>query len=80
VFRKTKLCPITWLIFYGKSTVKYGVFYYNPEYLPPKRKSSKKSVNEYQPPSGTSLAYEYACQRCAGGKELKIINLWEEKE
>ena len=26
LLNKNRLCPITWLIFYGKSTVKYGVF------------------------------------------------------
>lgn len=36
------------------------VFYYNKGYLPPKRKHNKKCVDEYQPKSGTALAYKYA--------------------
>ena len=38
----------------------YCVFYYNPEYQPPKRKYSKRGVSECQPKSGTSLACDYA--------------------
>ena len=51
----------------------YCVFYYNPNYLPPKRKQSKSSVSEYQPPSGTALAYEFACKK----QDLKIVNLFD---
>jgi len=40
----------------------YCVFYYNPQYLPPKRKYSKRDISEYQPKSGTRIAYEYAVQ------------------
>ena len=40
----------------------YCVFYYNPEYQPPKRKYSKRSVGDYQPKSGTKVAFEYANQ------------------
>ena len=58
----------------------YCVFYYNAYYLPPKRKKSKASVNEYQPPSGTSLALDYALRRKRAGKILTIINLYEDKE
>ena len=56
----------------------YGVFYYNPNYLPPKRKQSKSLVSEYQPPSGTSIAYEFAYQRKRIVKKLEIINLYDE--
>ncbi len=38
----------------------YCAFYYNPDYLPKKRKHSKWSISDYQPKSGTALAYEYA--------------------
>lgn len=38
----------------------YCVFYYNEAYKPKLRKRSKKDFFEYQPKSGTKLAYEYA--------------------
>ena len=57
----------------------YCIFYYNPNYQPPRRKYSKRSVGDYQPKSGTSLAYEYANQRKRGGKDLDIINFFESK-
>ena len=55
----------------------YCIFYYNPQYQPPRRKYSKRSVGDYQPKSGTSLAFEYANQKKRGGKDLTIINLCE---
>ena len=55
----------------------YCVFYYDPTYLPPKRKRAKSDASEYQPKSGTRLAFEYANQRKRGGKELKIVNIAE---
>ena len=54
----------------------YCVFYYNPQYLPPKRKYSKRDVCEYQPKSGTALAYEYAWNRKRAQKLVCIINVW----
>ncbi len=36
------------------------VFYYNKDYLPPKRKRVKRDVSEYQPKSGTAIAFQYA--------------------
>ena len=50
----------------------FCVFYYNEEYKPPLRKSSKNAVFPYQPKSGTALAYQYAKQ-----KKKEIINLYE---
>ena len=41
----------------------YCVFYYNENYLPPKRKTTKKNLFAYQPRSGTALAYRYAKQK-----------------
>ena len=49
----------------------YCVFYYNSDYLPKKRKQSKRSVFDYQPKGGTALGYEYAKRK----KELKIYFL-----
>ena len=53
----------------------YCIFYYNPDYQPPRRKYSKRSVGDYQPKSGTALSFEYANQRNRGGTDLTIINL-----
>lgn len=41
----------------------YCLFYYNENYLPPKRKWAKRDLFEYQPNSGTALAYKYAKQK-----------------
>lgn len=48
------------------------VFYYNKDYLPPRRKQSKRNVFDYQPRSGTSVAYAYAKR-----KKKTIINLFD---
>lgn len=36
------------------------VFYFNKDYLPPKRKTSNKFLPDHQPKSGTSIAFAYA--------------------
>ena len=54
----------------------YCIFYYNPNYQPPRRKYSKRSVGDYQPNSGTKIAFDYANQRNRTGKDITIINLW----
>ena len=56
----------------------YCLFYYDPFYQPPRRKYSKRSICDYQPNSGTQLAFDYANQRKRAGKELTIINVYEE--
>ena len=38
----------------------FCVVYYDENYMPPKRKHSKKDLIDYQPKSGTKLAYDYA--------------------
>ena len=53
----------------------YCVCYYNEHYQPPKRKYSKRDVFEYQPKSGTGLAYEYATYKLQSNKKLIIINI-----
>ena len=50
----------------------FCIFYYDENYKPQKRKYKKSDVFEYQPKSGTSLAYEYATTKKKG-----IINLFE---
>lgn len=51
------------------------VFYYNKDYLPPKRKHSKRSLVDYQPKSGTAIAFAYATQ-----KKKTILNMYHEKK
>ena len=58
----------------------YCIFYYNLDYLPAKRQYSKRSVGEYQPKSGTALAFQYATKKKRGGKDLTIINVYERGE
>ncbi len=48
------------------------VFYYDENYLPPRRKNSNRDVLDYQPKSGTKLAYDYAKL-----KRKHIINLFK---
>ena len=47
----------------------FCVVYYNENYLPPRRRISKWDLLDYQPKSGTAIAYDYANR-----KGLKIIN------
>ena len=49
----------------------YCVVYYDKDYIPPRRKNSKRDLIEYQPMSGTKLAYDYAKK-----KNKKVINLF----
>ena len=49
------------------------VFYFNRNYLPPKRKLSNKFLPEYQPKSGTAIAFKYANQ-----KKKQIYNIFAE--
>ena len=48
---------------------KFCVVYYDEKYLPPRRKNSRRDLFDYQPKSGTAVAYNYAER-----KGLKIIN------
>ena len=58
----------------------YCVFYFDENYKPPRRKYSKRSVGDYQPKSGTKVAFDYANLRRRNGKSIQIINLFEKKE
>ena len=49
----------------------FCIFYYNENYLPPRRKNSKRDLFDYQPKSGTGIAYEYAVK-----KGRKILNVF----
>lgn len=48
------------------------IVYYDENYLPTRRKHSRQALSDYQPSSGTSVAYKYAKQ-----KKRKIINIFE---
>lgn len=52
----------------------YCVVYYDKNYTPPKRRG-KKQLSEYQPKSGTSIAYDYASR-----EGTMIINLFNVQE
>lgn len=47
------------------------VFYYDKNYLPPKRKQHKKQLCYFQPQSGTAIAFAYATQ-----KKKQIVNVF----
>ena len=49
----------------------YCVIYYDENYEPPRRRNSKRDVLDYQPSSGTKLAYNYAIK-----KNTEVINLF----
>lgn len=38
----------------------FSIFYYDENYIPPKRRKNNSPLSDYQPKSGTALAYEYA--------------------
>ena len=48
------------------------VFYYDEAYLPARRKNSRRDLTDYQPKSGTAIAYAYAVQ-----KKKQVVNLCE---
>ena len=49
---------------------KFCVVYYDEKYLPPRRKNSRRDLFDYQPKSGTAVAYDYAVK-----KKKEIINV-----
>lgn len=51
---------------------KFCVIYYDKNYAPPRRKNSRKDLTDYQPKSGTKIAYDYAVK-----KKKEIINIFE---
>ena len=50
----------------------YCIVYYKDEYLPPRRKKSRRDLFDYQPKSGTGIAYQYAVK-----KNKTVINVAE---
>ena len=49
---------------------RYCICYYDENYMPPRQKNSRRDLTDYQPKSGTGIAFDYARK-----KELNIINL-----
>ena len=49
---------------------KFCVVYYDENYLPPRRKNGRRDLFDYQPKSGTAVAYDYAVK-----KKKEIINV-----
>lgn len=54
---------------------KFCVIYYNENYSPPKRRNSRRYLTDYQPKSGTKLAYYYAVK-----KDREIINVFQKQK
>ena len=50
----------------------FCVFFYDENYLPPRRKNSRKDLFDYQPKSGTGVAYEYAMKK----KDKQVLNVF----
>ena len=53
----------------------YCVIYYDENYMPSRRKNSRRDLVDYQPKSGTAVAYKYAI-----AKKKTIINTFENKK
>ncbi len=49
----------------------FCIVYYDENYAPPRRKNSKRDLFDYQPKSGTKVAYDYAVK-----KKKEIINVY----
>jgi len=48
------------------------IVYYNENYLPPRRRNSRRDLTDYQPKSGTRIAYDYAIK-----KKKTVINVYK---
>ena len=53
-------------------TSSYCICYYDENYAPPRRKNSRRDLFDYQPKSGTRMAFDYANKR-----NLMIYNVFE---
>lgn len=50
----------------------FCIFYYDENYLPPRRKNSRRDLFDYQPKSGTGVAYEFAMKK----KDKQVFNVF----
>ena len=41
----------------------FCIMYYDKNYTPPRRRNSKRDLTDYQPKSGTKIAYDYAVKK-----------------
>ncbi len=53
---------------------KYCIIYYDENYAPPRRKNNHRDLTDYQPKSGTKIAFDYAIKKC------DVINVFQSKE
>ncbi len=51
----------------------FCIVYYDENYAPPRRRNSKRDLVDYQPKSGTKVAYDFAVK-----KKKEIINIHRE--
>lgn len=54
---------------------KFCVVYYAENYIPPRRKNSRRDLFDYQSKSGTAVVYNYAIS-----KKKTIINYFENEK
>lgn len=52
---------------------KFCIIYFDENYAPPRRKKRNMDLTDYQPKSGTKIAYDYALK-----KQKTIINIFRE--
>ena len=52
----------------------YCICYYDENYAPPRRRNSRHDLTDYQPKSGTKIAYEYALKHCG-----QVINIFSKE-
>lgn len=50
----------------------FCIFYYDENYQPPRRRNSKRDLFDYQPKSGTGVAYNYAIKK----KDKQVFNVF----
>ena len=55
----------------------FAVIYYDADYLPPRRRNSRRDLTDYQPKSGTKIAYDYAMKKCKSVIKQKWNRLLE---
>ena len=53
----------------------FCIFYYDEAYLPKRRKNSWRDFTDYQPKSGTGLAYKYATRKLKDNKKIIVYNV-----
>ncbi len=51
----------------------FCIVYYDESYLPPRRKNSKRDLLDYQPKSGTKIAYDYALKKGSEITNLAVL-------